>query len=622
MSHAPEETLGPAAFRAIAEFTYDWESWVDARGRLVWVNAAVERISGYGPAECLQMENYPLPLIHPDDRPRLEEVCRRAERGESENHIEFRILAKDGKSRWAAISYQPLVDSHGRRTGYRSSVRDIEERKQMEARLREALTAAEEANLSKTRFLASISHELRTPLQSIMSHAELLFRAELPAELRDYAEAVTREGEHLARLVGDLLDYSALEAGGLTVLPRSFSPAQEFRPRLTSLARKAQDKGLDFHLDLGDPTAAIESDPDRCLQILTNLISNAIQYTAEGGVDVRVQVDSELTLLVSDTGPGLPPGIELFQPFRRGHPESPQTSGFGLGLAISARLCQRLGGSLRAQPNAAGGTTMIASFPVGAPSQRIGRARRAPGEPALVIIVDDTGSSRDALTHAAQALGHKVHQASSLNEALAIEVQCPPDLILLDLNMPGPAVTEKALALRQRFGRCPRLLVMSAGGIGTDQAALKEAGVDSFVQKPISLETLTRLISASEDSSYRRSSRTAPSTWDLARWAELASFTDPEGRSLGQRISARLDGDVTELSERLQRTAQDSELEGYQGALHELRGLAGLLGASFAIDSVRRLEELAETHGERHVGEAREVLEAMRRGFLERFPLH
>src|SRR5690606_5426726 len=152
--------------------------------------------------------------------------------------------------------------------------------------------------------------------------------------------------------------------------------------------------------------------------------------------------------------------------------------------------------------------------------------------------------------------------------------------------------------------------------------ALKEAGVDSFVQKPISLETLTRLINASEDSSDRRSSRPAPSTWDFARWAELASFTDPEGRSLGQRISARLDRDVTELSERLQRTAQDSELEGYQGALHELRGLAGLLGASFAIDSVRRLEELAETHGERHVGEAREVLEAMRRGFLERFPLH
>jgi PAS domain S-box-containing protein len=629
LSHAPEETLGPTAFRAIAEFTYDWESWVDAVGRLVWVNAAVERITGYSPTECLEMETYPLPLIHPEDRPRLEEVCRRAERGESENHIEFRTLSKDGKSRWAAISYQPLVDSHGRRTGYRSSVRDIEERKQMEARLREALAAAEEANLSKTRFLASISHELRTPLQSIMSHAELLFRAGLPAELRDYAEAVTREGEHLARLVGDLLDYSALEAGGLTVLPRSFSPAEEFRPRLTSLARKAKDKGLDFHFELGDPHARVESDPDRCLQILTNLVSNAIQYTAEGRIEVIVRVDSDLTVVVSDTGPGLPPGIELFQPFRRGHPDA-QTGGFGLGLAISARLCERLGGSLTAQSNAEGGTTMVASFPIGAPSQQVGRARRAPGEPALVVIVDDTGSSRAALTHAAEALGHQVRKASTLKEALAIEEQRSPDLILLDLNMPGPDVTEKALALRQRFGSGPRLLVMSAGGIGADQAALKEAGVDSFVQKPISLETLTRLISASEDAGYRRSSRPAPGTsapsaaetWDLERWAELESFKDPEGRSLGQRISARLDEDVAALSKRLRRAATESEIRGYQDALHELRGLVGLLGASFALDSVRRLEQLAETRGERHAGEAVELLETMQRGFLERFPLH
>jgi hypothetical protein len=171
---------------------------------------------------------------------------------------------------------------------------------------------------------------------------------------------------------------------------------------------------------------------------------------------------------------------------------------------------------------------------------------------------------------------------------------------------------------------------MSAGGIGADQAALKEAGVDSFVQKPISLETLTRLISASEDAGYRRSSRPAPGTsapsaaetWDLERWAELESFKDPEGRSLGQRISARLDEDVAALSKRLRRAATESEIRGYQDALHELRGLVGLLGASFALDSVRRLEQLAETRGERHAGEAVELLETMQRGFLERFPLH
>lgn len=617
---ASAETLDPAAFRAIAEFTYDWESWVNGGGRLLWVNAAVERITGYRPEECLAMDDYPLPLIHPDDRARLSELGEAAAAGESGNHIEFRILAKDGSTHWAAISYQPMVNERGFRTGYRSSVRDIEERKQMEARLREALAQAEEANRAKTRFLASVSHELRTPLQSLISHAELLARAKLPKELLRYAESMTHEGEHLARLVGDLLDLSALEAGGLTIAVRSFSPALEFSHRMDSLARVAKKKGLHFRFELGELKVLVESDPDRCLQILTNLASNAIQYTASGEVAVLVRItDPFITLEVQDTGPGLPPGIELFEPFRRGEGAATGAFGFGLGLAISARLCARLGGRLVAEPNPEGGTRMIATVPAGRPTVESSQSNWTRRERAIVLLIDDTASSREALTDAVSALGHEARGAASLGDAFSILPTEAPDLILLDLNMPGPEVTEKARALRDRFGAGPRLFVMSAGGIGIDSATLAAAGVDSFVQKPISLETLTRLLAGHSPSAVQRT--TGNVDWSPSRVDELRQFRGADGRSLGERIALRLDADIAELKEGAREAANQGSRGALRDALHGLSGLAALLGASGALIEIESIEKRVLAGQPLNFDELERVLDAMSAGFFERFPL-
>lgn len=609
--------LDLAAFRAIAEFTYDWESWVDVKGRLVWVNAAVERITGYRPEECLSMRDYPLPLVHADDRSRIREVGASAASGDSGNHIEFRILAKDGATRWAAISYQPIVNEDGVRTGYRSSVRDIEERKQMEVRLRDALAEAEEANLAKTRFLASVSHELRTPLQSILSHAELLARANLPPNLKSYAEDMTREGEHLARLVGDLLDFSALEAGGLTVVKRAFSPALEFSHRLDSLARIASQKGIELRFELGAPDLYVESDPDRCLQVLTNLVSNAIQYTSEGRVRVCVKIrEGFLITEVEDTGPGLPSGVELFEPFRRG---SAASGGFGLGLAISARLCERLGGKLIAESRKGRGTRMIARLPVEV-TEPVQLPRTQNASSAVVLLIDDTASSREALANAVSALGHEAIPVASLNEAMAMLDNKTPDLILLDLNMPGPDFTEKARALRARIGSEPRLLVMSAGGIFTDASALSDAGINAFVQKPISLELLARLLGQSSGMTPKPIA-TMSDAWSASRLAELGGFRGADGRTLGERIAQRLDGDAHALSERIQEAALRGKTKALGDPLHELLGLAALLGATRAQARVRELEELANDDQPVALQEIQDILEAMRRGFLEYFPL-
>src|SRR5690606_554698 len=141
-------------FRAVADYTYDWESWIDAEGQLVWVNPAVERITGYGVAECFRMPGYPLPLVHPEDRDAISDLMCSAAAGGSGNDFEFRIVTKGGDPRWLAVSWQGLEQGDGVPLGYRTSVRDIHERKLAERSLQEAMRWAEQSAAARQDFLA------------------------------------------------------------------------------------------------------------------------------------------------------------------------------------------------------------------------------------------------------------------------------------------------------------------------------------------------------------------------------------------------------------------------------------------------------------------------------------
>ncbi|MBC7173995.1 MAG: PAS domain S-box protein, partial [Polyangiaceae bacterium] len=202
-------------FRAIAECTYDWESWIGADGRLRWVNSAVERISGYTASECAELASYPLPLVHPDDRAIVERLLSEAAAGTEGNDVEFRIVRKDDAERWVAVSWQPLVGDDGEALGYRASIRDIHERKTMEARLRMLRERAENADRAKTELLANVSHELRTPAHCVEGFAELLLEGELDESSARYAEIIRSQAKLLLRQVEDLLDIASLESGGV-----------------------------------------------------------------------------------------------------------------------------------------------------------------------------------------------------------------------------------------------------------------------------------------------------------------------------------------------------------------------------------------------------------------------
>ncbi|MCG5055011.1 MAG: PAS domain S-box protein [Myxococcales bacterium] len=287
---AAREPAAPAEiFRAIADYTYDWESWVDVDGTTRWINPAVQRITGFTVAECLAMQDYPLPLVHRRDRARIRRALRTAHQGGSGNDLEFRVQRKDGTVGWGAISWQSLFDVSGICRGYRTSVRDISSRKQAEDELRQAKVTAEQASRAKGEFLANMSHELRSPIQCISGYAELLSKTKLTPKQKRYLAVLGQQNEALLKVVDDILDFSALQA----VMPRfeelPFEVSDVVAHVVDGARPLAQAKGLTLSAEIA-PAArlCVSGDAHRLRQILANLVSNALKFTERGSVTLHV----------------------------------------------------------------------------------------------------------------------------------------------------------------------------------------------------------------------------------------------------------------------------------------------------------------------------------------------
>lgn len=580
-------------FRAIAEFTYDWESWMSPEGKLLWVNASVERITGYSVQECMQMPDYPLPMVHGPDQPALASVLLQAKQGQTGNHFEFRVAHKDGGVRWAAISWQPIsVD--GTEVGFRSSVRDIDERKRMEQDLHAAMRRAEQANHAKTQFLANVTHELRTPLQSIIGYGQLLLGSGIQEPLRGYAQTMLQQSEHLEHLVSDLLDFAALQAGMLTVRSEAFEPSAAIARVVLSLQPLAVKHGLVLESE-AKVRGMMMGDPHRFAQVLSNLISNAIKYTPSGRVRVTASTarnPPRITICVDDTGPGLPPGA--FEPFRQG-PQSPSyRGGVGLGLALSRQLCVRMGGSLEASASELGGARLVVTLPLASKSSARGVAHFEPSDvrsmlttsfaqqhPLAVIVIDDVEPAREFLVAALRALGYAPYAADSADEAFKIVERQPVDLALVDIQMPEVDGWTTARGLRARLGDEPYIVALTAQSSADDATLLTTAGFDGFAGKPIKMAALQELL-VQASQRRRRLTKTEESVFDPVRFTELAGITTATGESLLQVMCKRVADALPDVKRRIQAASKGQDRVLLNRAIHEGNGLFGLIGATEA----------------------------------------
>jgi PAS domain S-box-containing protein len=413
-------------------------------------NRGAERLFGYTAREAV---GRPVTLIVPPER--LDEepaILQRIRRGDRVDHFETVRLAKGGRRVDISVTISPLRDGKGRVIGASKVARDITERKQAEQELNRAREAAEVANQAKSQFLANMSHELRTPLNAVILYSELLQEEAQELGLDRFIpdlEKICNAGRHLLSLINNILDLSKIEAGKMELYLETFDVEAMIREVEDTVQPLFKKRSNTLDVRCPSDTGSIHADQTKVRQTLFNLLSNASKFTEKGTVTLEVAREEAngldwVVFKVTDQGIGMTPEqvATLFQPFIQADASTTRKyGGTGLGLNISRRFCQAMGGELIAESEPGKGSTFTVRLPA-----RVGPAdssrsdvpvRQAGADHAqTILVIDDDPTVRGLMTRLLSREGFCVVTAADGEEGLRLARQSPPDLITLDIMMP------------------------------------------------------------------------------------------------------------------------------------------------------------------------------------------
>jgi PAS domain S-box-containing protein len=517
-------TSSEERFRRMIESAPDAMVIADEQGRIALVNAQAEKLFGYQRNELIGQSVellIPRPVAQ-GHRAHMAAYMARPTARPMGGALDLHGRRKDGTEIPVEISLSPLQTENGMMVS--SAIRDISQRRRIEHELARARQEEQAASRAKSDFLSSMSHELRTPLNAVIGFAQILEMEGadiLTARQREYLDYIRSGGEHLLKLVNEVLDLSKIEAGrlNLAVEPINvFDALEQIHQTMVPIADKA---GIRFDLLLPEEIADVKADRLRLHQVLLNLVSNAIKYNRPGGrvaVTARAAADDRIEFVVTDTGLGISPQRQkdLFQPFQRLGAEHSAIEGTGLGLSLSRRLVEAMGGTIGLTSEPGQGSRVWFELPSEPGTQRTSHSAAAapavlPGAQARtysLLHIDDNPISIRLMESIIRTLP-QVRMMSAGTPQLGLEIAKAhrPDIILLDLHLPemdGFQVLAKLKEMAET--RDIPVLALTASAYPGDIKRGLTAGFFRYLTKPIDIKALfTAIDEALLESSERRS---------------------------------------------------------------------------------------------------------------------
>ncbi|MBI1361315.1 MAG: response regulator [Alphaproteobacteria bacterium] len=446
-------------------------------------------------------------------------ISRAFRTGQAVRGVTLGVDLPEGGRRWISVNAQPVRNPETDAIEYGVvTFKDITQEREAESelslrnsRLMAALGEAEKASRAKSDFISVMSHELRTPMNAVLGCAQLLSQSSLGAVQTRTLGVLTDAGRQMLALLNDLFDLSSLDSGKVRLEREPVSLLRLIEDAAVIWASDIRDKGLELSVMI-DPAlrAPRSADPARVLQIIGNLMANAIKFTTSGGVSiqawpVKLHGGAErIEILVEDTGPGVPPeaAARIFSPFEQIDVSSKRRhGGLGIGLYVARRLAIAMGGDVELHSQGGEGSRFTVRFEApladAAPAASAGRAETAPAV-RDVLCIDDNPRNLYVLGAMLRAAGHKIVECGSGEEALEALGRKRFDVVLLDMVMPGMDGLDVLARLRGAEGpnRKTRVIACTANVLPEQVSAYLEAGASSVLPKPIDIKSMLEAVGA------------------------------------------------------------------------------------------------------------------------------
>jgi two-component system, sensor histidine kinase and response regulator len=617
-------------YRTVADFTYDWETWIDTQGKWLYCSPGCERVSGYRAEQFIDRPKLFLDIILAEDQAIVTDHLREGHAGHRAHELCFRIRRKDGEIRWIEHICQPISDETGMVVSRRASNRDITERKLHEQQLIEARNTAEAASQSKGTFLANMSHEIRTPMNAIIGLTHLMKRGRTTLKQQEQLEKIDSAAVHLLSIISDILDMSKIEAGKLNLEQTDFHLDSVFDQIKSLLKEQIDTKNLSLEIDNDSVPLWLKGDVTRLRQALLNYVGNAIKFTEQGTITIRAKIIAQqnnevlVRFEVQDTGIGIDADklAHIFEAFEQADESTTRKyGGTGLGLVITRRLAQIMRGNAGAESQPGQGSTFWFTAWLGIghgilPSKNLSDKVDTEAELRVsytgsrILLVEDNIINREVALELLSSTQLAVDTAENGREAVNKVRDISYDLVLMDVQMPemdGLEATRLIRAMPTKAGL--PILAMTANIFAEDLQACKTAGMNDFISKPVNPEnlftTIIKWLPKQVIADNPSSLIVEPSNFDknnhsklrvqlaAIEWMDsiigLRNVNDDVAVYL--RLLKQFDNNHGDDTKKITRYLANGNIGKAQKLVHALKGVSGTLGLSYLQQAAITVEE-------------------------------